>query len=110
MTYLKQLDVEEIKVDRAFVADMVTSPESAVLVRSVIELGRDLGLTVVAEGAEDAATVAALTELRCDVVQGYFFARPLSAADTTAWLLASPGTGRGTFPGEVDDARARVVR
>ena len=76
MGHLQRLPVDELKVDRSFVTDMTTSADDAVLVRSVVDLGHQLGLTVVAEGVEDAPTVEALTALGCDVAQGYLFARP----------------------------------
>jgi diguanylate cyclase (GGDEF)-like protein len=91
MGHLKHLPVDELKIDRSYVAEMVTSSEDAALVRSVIDLGHELGMTVVAEGVEDAATVAALTDLRCDVAQGFWYCRPGSAADVTGFLLARTG-------------------
>jgi len=86
MGHLKHLPVDELKVDRSYVAEMCTSTEDAALVRSVVDLGHELGMTVVAEGVEDAATVRALTDLRCDVAQGFWFGRPAPAADVTALL------------------------
>ena len=89
MGHLKHLPVDELKVDRSYVADMSTSPEDAALVRSVIDLGHELGMTVVAEGVEDAATLEALTDLQCDVAQGYLFSGPRPAAELTALLGAA---------------------
>jgi diguanylate cyclase (GGDEF)-like protein len=86
MGHLKHLPVDELKVDRSYVAEMATSSEDAALVRSVIDLGHELGMTVVAEGVEDAATVQALTDLQCDVAQGFLFCPPGPAADVTAFL------------------------
>ncbi|MGX6600798.1 putative bifunctional diguanylate cyclase/phosphodiesterase [Micromonosporaceae bacterium Da 78-11] len=86
MAYLKRLPVDELKIDRSFVNGVVTDHDDAVLVRSTIELGHNLGMSVVAEGAEDAGQVAALRALDCDVVQGYFFARPMPAADLITWI------------------------
>jgi diguanylate cyclase (GGDEF)-like protein len=86
MAYLKILPVDEIKVDRSFVQDMATDHSNYVLVESTVDLGHNLGLTVVAEGVEDASTVAALHRVGCDIAQGYHFARPLAAADFTAYL------------------------
>ncbi|WP_083869664.1 putative bifunctional diguanylate cyclase/phosphodiesterase [Modestobacter italicus] len=88
MGHLKHLPVDELKVDRSYVAEMVTSAEDAALVRSVVDLGHELGMTVVAEGVEDAATAAALADLRCDVGQGWLFGRPGPAVDVTAVLRA----------------------
>jgi diguanylate cyclase (GGDEF)-like protein len=80
MAYLKDLPVDEIKVDRSFVRDMSTDHGNHVLVGSTVNLGHNLGLVVVAEGVEDDSTAAALHGLGCDVAQGYHFARPLPAA------------------------------
>jgi diguanylate cyclase (GGDEF)-like protein len=92
MAYLRQLPVDELKVDRSFVTSMTDNEHDAVLVRTAIDLGHNLGLTVVAEGVEQAAHVSALRALDCDVAQGYHYARPLPADEITA-LLASHVTG-----------------
>jgi diguanylate cyclase (GGDEF)-like protein len=89
MAYLKKLPVDELKVDRSFILNMTASDNDAILVRSAIDLGHNLGLTVVAEGVETAEHVAALRLLGCDIAQGYHFARPMPAADVVAWLRAS---------------------
>jgi EAL domain-containing protein (putative c-di-GMP-specific phosphodiesterase class I) len=78
--YLKQLQIDELKVDRSFVSDMQANRQDYVIVRSTISLARDLGLRVVAEGIEDAATARSLAELGCHVGQGYHLGRPTSAA------------------------------
>jgi diguanylate cyclase (GGDEF)-like protein/PAS domain S-box-containing protein len=88
MGHLKHLPVDELKIDRSYVAEMSTSTEDAALVRSVIDLGHELGMTVVAEGVEDAATAEALVALRCDVAQGHLYCRPGPAADITEFLRA----------------------
>jgi diguanylate cyclase (GGDEF)-like protein len=87
MAYLKRLPVDELKVDRSFVSHM-TDPhnDDAILVRSAIDLGHNLGLTVVAEGVESPDHVAALRELGCDVAQGYHFARPMTPAQLLTWI------------------------
>jgi diguanylate cyclase (GGDEF)-like protein len=92
MAYLKSLPVDELKVDRTFVMHMDDDPDDVVLVRGAIELGHNLGMSVVAEGVEGAAHVAALQELGCDVAQGYHFARPMPAADLTAWFRTAAAT------------------
>jgi diguanylate cyclase (GGDEF)-like protein len=88
MSYLKHLPVSELKVDRSFVFGMVGDADDAVLVRSVIELGHNLGLTVVAEGVEDQATLDALTRAGCDVAQGYHLGRPMAGDAFDTWLEA----------------------
>jgi EAL domain-containing protein (putative c-di-GMP-specific phosphodiesterase class I) len=86
MAYLKSLPVDELKVDRTFVLDMDRDQEDAVLVRGAIELGHNLGMTVVAEGVEGAGHVDALRALGCDVAQGYHYAKPMPAADLRKWM------------------------
>jgi diguanylate cyclase (GGDEF)-like protein len=86
MAYLKRLPVDELKVDRSFVLNMTSRDNDAILVRSAIDLGHNLGLTVVAEGVEGPAHVAALRELGCDIAQGYHFARPMPADQLPQWL------------------------
>jgi diguanylate cyclase (GGDEF)-like protein len=87
LTYLKLLPVDELKIDRSFVADMVADTSSHALVASAVDLAHNLNLTVVAEGVEDSTTAAALSSLGCDTVQGYHFARPIPAADLDARFL-----------------------
>jgi EAL domain-containing protein (putative c-di-GMP-specific phosphodiesterase class I) len=88
MSYLQRLPVTELKIDRSFVTGLQDSRANDVLVRSTIELGHGLNLQVVAEGVEDAATVATLGELGCDIVQGYYYARPMPAEEFETWLQA----------------------
>lgn len=90
LSYIRRLPVQEIKVDKSFVMGMSKSPDDWVIVSSLIELGHNLGLSVVAEGVEDARTLTALTELGCDVAQGYHMSRPLPADDLVGWLVNSP--------------------
>jgi diguanylate cyclase len=86
MAYLKSLPVHELKVDRSFVSKMTSNPSDAVIVRSTVDLGRNLGLRVVAEGVEDSVTLQELDALGCDVVQGYYISRPVPADDLISWL------------------------
>jgi diguanylate cyclase (GGDEF)-like protein/PAS domain S-box-containing protein len=90
MAYLKSLPVHELKVDRSFVTHLRDSQSDAVIVRSTVDLGHNLGLRVVAEGVEDEATWQELATLGCDSVQGYYLARPMPAAELLAWLAAQP--------------------
>jgi diguanylate cyclase (GGDEF)-like protein len=76
LSYLKRLPLDEVKIDRSFVAGMAEDENDAVIVRSTIDLARNLGLRVVAEGVETAEIMETLAELRCDVAQGYFISRP----------------------------------
>ncbi len=96
MTHLRQLPVDELKVDRAFVQAMTTTPEDAVIVRAAIGLGHDLGMAVVAEGIEDVETLAEVVASGCSLAQGYYFSVPLPASDLATWaqnrfgLLTAP--------------------
>jgi diguanylate cyclase (GGDEF)-like protein len=89
MAYLKRLPVDELKVDRSFVLNMTDNDNDAILVRSAIDLGHNLGLSVVAEGVERAEHVAALSGLSCDIAQGYHYARPMPPQDLREWLATS---------------------
>jgi predicted signal transduction protein with EAL and GGDEF domain len=86
LSYLKQMPVEEIKLDRSFVRDMRNDKNDFTIVRSTIELAHDLGLRVIAEGVEDQATLDLLANLGCDLAQGYHMSRPLAEADLRRWL------------------------
>ena len=79
LSHLKRLPVNEIKIDRAFVKDMRHDKDDEVIVRSTIDLAHNLGLMVVAEGVEDVETLNLLTELNCDLAQGFYFGRPFPA-------------------------------
>jgi EAL domain-containing protein (putative c-di-GMP-specific phosphodiesterase class I) len=87
--YLPTLPLEELKVDRGFVMDMLTNHAHAAIVRSVVELGHNLGLRVVAEGVETEAILSALREIDCDIAQGYLLARPMAFDALDAWLAAA---------------------
>jgi diguanylate cyclase (GGDEF)-like protein len=86
LAYLASLPVTELKLDRTFVGAMTDSPRAESIVTSTLQLAHALGLVLVAEGAEDQATVDALTWLGCDVVQGYHLSRPLPAEALWSWL------------------------
>jgi diguanylate cyclase (GGDEF)-like protein len=88
LTYLKRLPVDEVKIDKSFVMSMASDAGDAAIVRSIIDLGGSLGLTVVAEGVEDTESWSRLAELGCDIVQGYALCRPVPAAEATEWLRA----------------------
>jgi EAL domain-containing protein (putative c-di-GMP-specific phosphodiesterase class I) len=90
LAYLKRLPLNELKIDRSFVMHMLENEDDAVIVRSTIDLARNLGLEVVAEGVEDASTWDALASLGCDVAQGYYLSRPVPAEELGAWLAGRP--------------------
>jgi len=89
LAYLKQLPVDELKIDRSFVRQLATDRTDATLVASIVGLGHGLGLRVVAEGIEDQRSWDALVGMGCDSAQGYYLSRPLLADDLTRWLQAT---------------------
>jgi diguanylate cyclase (GGDEF)-like protein len=86
LAYLKRLPLDEVKIDRSFVAGMAEDENDAVIVRSTIDLARNLGLAVVAEGVESAEIMRGLADLSCDTAQGFHVSRPLPADALLAWL------------------------
>ena len=86
LSYLKRLPLDELKIDRAFVSGIVGDDHDALIVRSTIDLARNLGLEVVAEGVEGADVMARLRSLRCDEAQGFHLSRPLPADELVEWL------------------------
>jgi len=85
LSYLRRLPVDELKIDRSFVAGLVSGHDE-VIVRSTIDLAHNLGMTVVAEGVESADVQAQLLEMGCDVAQGTFISQPRRAEEMTAWM------------------------
>jgi diguanylate cyclase (GGDEF)-like protein len=88
LSYLKRLPLDEVKIDRSFVMGMTDDDNDAAIVRTTIDLARNLGLEVVAEGVETEAILRGLSDLSCDVAQGFYLSRPLPAADLDGWLHA----------------------
>ena len=93
LSYLKRLPANEVKIDRSFVAGMLTDDSDRAIVRSTVDLARNLGLSVVAEGVENVATWEALEALGCDYAQGYFVSPPLPADELRTWLLTRHPAG-----------------
>jgi EAL domain-containing protein (putative c-di-GMP-specific phosphodiesterase class I) len=79
--YLRRLPLNKLKIDRSFVSDITQDPSAALLTRQIIAIAHALGLTVIAEGVEHEAELAFLAQNDCDQIQGYYFSRPLPAAD-----------------------------
>ena len=103
LAYLTSLPIDELKIDCSFVFNITTRSSDSVVARTVVDLGRNLGLRVVAEGVEDAETAAALASFGCDIGQGYFWSRPQPYDVITEWLgermkaiPVSGDTGLGT--------------
>lgn len=87
LSYLQKLPVDSIKIDQSFVAKMLASDDSGIIVRSTIDLGHNLNLEVVAEGVESEAVWDRLAALGCDTAQGYFVGRPLPADQFRSWEM-----------------------
>ncbi len=86
LTHLKQLPVDEIKIDKSFVLNMSEDNEDSVIVHAAIDLAHNLGLQVVAEGVVSYKIWCQLSALGCDTAQGYYISRPLTAEQLTRWL------------------------
>ena len=87
LSYLKQLPVDELKIDRSFVMDMTDNENDEVIVRATIELAHAMELRVVAEGVENQATLDRLIQMGCNIVQGYFFSKPIPAEEMGRLLV-----------------------
>ena len=87
LTHLQQLPVDEIKIDKSFVMTMLESEADATIVRTIIDLGRNLGKQVCAEGVESEAVWNRLNEMNCDLAQGYWISKPVPAATLIEWLV-----------------------
>ncbi|NTV38351.1 MAG: EAL domain-containing protein, partial [Demequinaceae bacterium] len=86
LVYLRDLVVDEVKIDRSFIMPMLLDDRSASIVRSTIDLVHALGLRVVAEGIEEEEVARMLTGFGCDTAQGYYWTRPLPAPALEDWL------------------------
>ncbi|WP_254790448.1 putative bifunctional diguanylate cyclase/phosphodiesterase [Blastococcus tunisiensis] len=98
LSQLRQLPIDEVKIDKSFVLGMSTSQGESFIARSIIELAHNLGLRVVAEGVEDELTRNLLAEMGCDKLQGFLVSRPLPDDRLESWLLARTGV-RKAAPG-----------
>lgn len=88
LAYLRRLPVDEVKIDKSFVLGMGSDLSDLAVVRAIVDLGHSLSLTVVAEGVEEEAVRQQLTEMGCDVAQGFLFSRPLGERRFESWLRA----------------------
>ncbi|TQN37384.1 diguanylate cyclase (GGDEF)-like protein [Blastococcus colisei] len=99
LSYLRALPVDELKLDRSFASNLTSDERAAAIVRSTLQLSLDLGMSMVVEGVEDAATLAALRAWGCDYAQGYHIARPMPAERFLSWLADQPAfVPRGGIP------------
>jgi diguanylate cyclase (GGDEF)-like protein/PAS domain S-box-containing protein len=86
LSYLKRFPIDKLKIDRSFVSDVITNPEDAAIARAVIAMAHSLDMRVVAEGVETAAQLDFLRVNQCDQFQGYYYAKPLPATESTELL------------------------
>jgi EAL domain-containing protein (putative c-di-GMP-specific phosphodiesterase class I) len=98
---LKNLPIDELKVDRSFVITMAEDRSNQLIVRSVVDLGHNLGLRTVAEGVETAGALDALTDYGCDIAQGYHMSRPLPVEEFDRWRSAREGAPDAEPPGQL---------
>ncbi|TDK28442.1 EAL domain-containing protein [Luteimonas aestuarii] len=94
LAQLKRMPVDELKIDKSFVMQLAEGSDDAVIVRSTIELGHNMGLSVIAEGVENEAAMTLLRSYRCDMVQGYLFSAPLDADALLSWCRRHAGEGQ----------------
>jgi diguanylate cyclase len=99
LNQLKSMPIRVLKIDRSFVLNMCTNAADAMIVRSTIDLGHNLGLQVIAEGIETQEILDALRELGCDVGQGFHLGRPMASAELEKWIDAGDVARRTPPPG-----------
>jgi diguanylate cyclase (GGDEF)-like protein len=90
-SYLKRLPIDKLKIDKSFVHDMVHSADARAIVQAIVAMAHRMHLKVVAEGVESAPQALALRDTGCDQAQGYYYARPLDAAEAGSFLAPGPG-------------------
>jgi EAL domain-containing protein (putative c-di-GMP-specific phosphodiesterase class I) len=98
LAYLTRFPVSSLKIDRSFVADLLSDAAHAAIARAIVDMAHTLGFIVVAEGVETEGQAAFLRELGCEQAQGYFFHRPMPAADFQALLGAAVAAPKPAAP------------
>jgi EAL domain-containing protein (putative c-di-GMP-specific phosphodiesterase class I) len=98
MNYLKRLDIDYLKIDKSFVAEMLHDRTSQTITETIIVMAHKLGLKVIAEGVESGAQRDWLADHQCDYVQGFLFGLPVEAARFEAMLAAQPFVAPGAHP------------
>ena len=94
LSYLKSFPIDTVKIDRSFVAEMLTDHTTASIVEAIVSMTRILGLSVIAEGVEDQAQFAFLQRIGCDAVQGFYFSAAVPADQFAKLLQEFDGTAR----------------
>ncbi len=95
---LQRMPFSEMKIDKSFVMDMVSNRDCAVIVNSIVDLGHNLGLKVIAEGVEDVRIWRMLAEKKCDLAQGFYMAKPMPAEEFNRWLISWRETSASGSP------------
>ncbi|HJV75601.1 MAG TPA: EAL domain-containing protein [Noviherbaspirillum sp.] len=94
LSYIKKFKVHKLKIDQSFIRDIDTDPDDKAIVGAIIQMAKRLGLKTIAEGVESAAQLAYLREQGCDEVQGYYYSKPLSADQFSAFLTELQQSGK----------------
>ncbi|KGJ90245.1 bifunctional diguanylate cyclase/phosphodiesterase [Thalassotalea sp. ND16A] len=110
LAQLKNLPVQELKIDRCFIQHLTLQPEDQLIVSSTIQLSHQLGLSVVAEGVEDKKTLDWLVKNNCETAQGFFICRPLPVSELDRWLHNSEYKTRVIAENSVKENNASIVR
>ncbi|MGZ3414188.1 MAG: EAL domain-containing protein, partial [Isosphaeraceae bacterium] len=92
LAYLKELPFDEVKIDQSFVQSMTDNSRDSCIVRTIIELGHNLGLRVVGEGVEHRSVLELLRGLGCDIAQGFYLSHPLTHQELERWYKSGPWT------------------
>jgi EAL domain-containing protein (putative c-di-GMP-specific phosphodiesterase class I) len=103
--YLSSLPVDELKIDRSFIFDMLDNPGHRAIVRSIVDLGHNLSLRVIGEGVETVEVLDSLRAMGCDEVQGFLLAKPMPLDRLITWLAPPPATP-GPQPAAATGSRA----
>jgi EAL domain-containing protein (putative c-di-GMP-specific phosphodiesterase class I) len=94
LSYLKKFPIDELKIDRSFLLEVPANNDDNSIVRAIIAMAHSLGQKVVAEGVEDVEQLDFLRQLSCDMIQGYYFSKPLSKSDFTDYLSSQGQPGQ----------------
>jgi EAL domain-containing protein (putative c-di-GMP-specific phosphodiesterase class I) len=87
LSHIKKFPIDRLKVDRSFVRDMETNPDNLAIVRTIIQLGASLGISITAEGVETKQQLELLRAMGCDCIQGYLFSKPIDPASIPAYMV-----------------------
>lgn len=109
LSYLKRLPVDQLKIDKTFIQDMLNDSDDAIIARSIIALGHSLGLKVIAEGVEQNDQLDFLISQRCDYIQGYLYSKPLPAEEMTQLLLHPKPMALSTGPHAAGDTASVLL-